>query len=230
MAHREYHATLGVYIKDFIYGANDGIITTFAIVTGASGAGFSPLVVIVLGFANLFADGFSMAASNYLGSSSEAALFREEEKREIREVEEKPDVEREEVREILTRQGFDPATATKMTETIASNKNFWVDFMMRYEVEMLPGESSIKSAVITFCAFVVIGSLPLLPFIILSANGITIFYSVISTGVALFVTGALRSIFTKKHWFISGLEMFFIGGVAAAVSYFVGYGLKLLVG
>ena len=222
MAHREYHATLGVYIKDFIYGANDGIITTFAIVTGASGAGFSPLVVIVLGFANLFADGFSMAASNYLGSSSEAALFREEEKREIREVEEKPDVEREEVREI--------STATKMTETIASNKNFWVDFMMRYEVEMLPGESSIKSAVITFCAFVVIGSLPLLPFIILSANGITIFYSVISTGVALFVTGALRSIFTKKHWFISGLEMFFIGGVAAAVSYFVGYGLKLLVG
>ncbi len=225
MVHPEKHSSLaGEYIKDFIYGANDGIITTFAIVMGASGANFSPLVVIILGFANLFADGFSMAASNYLGSSSEEALFKEEEKREIREVEEKPEAEREEVRQVLNKFNFGRDEVENLTQAIAKNKNFWVDFMMRYELEMLPGESSVKAAIVTFAAFITIGSLPLLPFVFISGN--TMVYSVISTAFALFVTGSLRSVFTKKHWFLSGLEMFLIGGIAAAVSYGVGYGLS----
>jgi len=230
--HEEKHPTFaGAHIKDFIYGANDGIITTFAIVTGAAGADFSPLVVIVLGFANLLADGFSMAASNYLGNSSEDALFREEEKREIREVEEKPEAEREEVRRVFQKFDFDGEQTENMTRAISGNKKFWVDFMMRYELGMMPGESKhIWSAVVTFLAFVTIGSLPLLPFIFINYSGNTILYSVISTAIALFATGSLRSIFTKKHWLLSGLEMFFIGGVAAGVSYLVGYGLSLVTG
>ncbi len=231
MIHLEKHSALaGEYIKDFIYGANDGIITTFAIVTGAAGAGFSPLVVIVLGFANLLADGFSMAASNYLGSSSEEALFKEEEKREIREVEEKPEAEREEVREVLNKFNFDKADAENLTQTIAKNKSFWVDFMMRYELGMLPAASSVKAAVVTFLAFISIGSLPLLPFVFISSNGNTILYSIASTAFALFVTGSFRSFFTKKHWFLSGFEMLFIGGIAAGVSYGVGYILSLVIG
>ncbi len=231
MIHPEKHFNLaGVYMKDFIYGANDGIITTFAIVSGASGAGFPPLVVIVLGFANLLADGFSMAASNYLGSSSAEALYKEEERREIREVEEKPEAEKEEVRVVFKKYNFGEDDSESLIGLIARNKKFWVDFMMRYELEMLPGESSIKAAVVTFLAFVFIGSLPLLPFVFTTLNSDTVLYSVASTGIALFVTGSLRSIFTKRHWFFSGLEMFLIGGASAAVSYLVGYGLSLLAG
>ena len=96
----EKHLTgLGSHIKDIVYGANDGIITTFAIVAGSFGADLTPTVILVLGFANLLADGFSMAASNFLGSKSENSLYKEEEKREYDEVKNLPEKEKEEVRE-----------------------------------------------------------------------------------------------------------------------------------
>lgn len=66
----------GVYIGDFVYGANDGIVTTFAVVAGAAGAALSPGIVVILGLANLFADGFSMGASNFLALRSEKELER----------------------------------------------------------------------------------------------------------------------------------------------------------
>ena len=84
---KEYHTGgISSYIKDLVYGANDGIITTFAVVTGATGAGFDPKVVIILGVANLLADGFSMGASNFLGERSENNLYHKEERREYKEI------------------------------------------------------------------------------------------------------------------------------------------------
>jgi len=59
------------YLPEFVYGGTDGVVTTFAIIAGAIGAALSPSVILILGFANLFADGFSMASSNYLSRKSE---------------------------------------------------------------------------------------------------------------------------------------------------------------
>lgn len=67
--------SLQLYIKDLVYGANDGIITTFAVVAGVVGAGLSPRIILIIGIASLIADGFSMATSNYLGSRSEEEVF-----------------------------------------------------------------------------------------------------------------------------------------------------------
>ncbi len=224
--HLEKHsAGLSSYIKDIVYGANDGIITTFAIVAGVAGAGLSNAVIVILGIANLLADGFSMAASNYLGTRSENSLYREEEKREIYEVDNLPEKEKEEIREVFEREGFDDGQTEQLIGLVSSNKRFWVDFMMKYELEMSPPTegSEWKAASLTFLSFVLAGALPLTPFILFSGNSANLLlYSSTATAVALFLVGAARYFITKKNWFISGLEMLLVGGVAAGVAYFVG--------
>src|SRR3989338_437652 len=81
----------GEYIGDIVYGANDGIITTFAVVAGVAGASLSPLIVLILGGANLFADGFSMAVGNYLGTSSEGEHYFQEKLKIIKQYKKDPD-------------------------------------------------------------------------------------------------------------------------------------------
>src|SRR3989344_3522040 len=229
----EKHITgLGTYIKDIVYGANDGIITTFAIVAGAIGADLPSSVIIILGFANLLADGFSMAASNFLGSRSENELYKQEEKREWNEVENLPEKEHQEVMEIFEKHGFDEETSGQLTALIKSNKKFWVDFMMKYELGFADPEhgSEWKGASLTFLAFVVAGALPLLPFTFLSITRESVFlYSILATSFALFTVGSLRSVITKIHWLWSGAEMLLVGGIAAAVSYYVGYFISAIV-
>ena len=133
----EKHLTgIGSYIKDIVYGANDGIITTFAIVSAAIGAGFSSAVIIVLGVANLLADGFSMAASNFLGTRSENDLFKKEKQRELDEVENVPEKEKQEIREVFEHHNFNKEDSGKLVELVSNNKEFWIDFMMRYELGM----------------------------------------------------------------------------------------------
>lgn len=222
---------IGNYIKDIIYAANDGIITTFAVVAGVAGASLSLNSIIILGFANLFADGFSMALSNYLGSRSERALIKKEKNREEKEVTNMPDKEAREVLDILCDRGYERGDAEILTSLIRKNEKFWVDFMMKYELRLPEGRASdIKASGLTFGSFVVAGSLPLLPFIFFSATqGNLPFISGMTTAATLFTVGALRCTVTKKNWFTSGLEMLIVGGIAGAIAYFIGYGISIFI-
>lgn len=231
--HTEQHTSgIGGYIKDIVYGANDGIITTFAIVTGAVGAGFPTTVIVVLGIANVLADGFSMAASNFLGTKSENDLFNKEKKRELYEVENMPEKEKGEIMEVFQSHNFNAEDSKKLVELVSGNKDFWIDFMMRYELEMnIPDEGSEwKASLLTFLSFVFAGSLPLLPFFFPGGSELTFLYSMIATGLALFTVGAARNLITSVNWIVSGLEMLFVGGVAASVSYGVGYLISAVFG
>ncbi|MDP3729774.1 MAG: VIT1/CCC1 transporter family protein [bacterium] len=221
----------GQYIKDLVYGANDGIITTFAIITASIGANLPTTVILIFGFANLFADGFSMAASDFLGIRSEHALFRQEEHLENQEVHDSPDIERTEVEHVLQHYGFSDDETKELMTTISKNKRFWVDFMMRYELGFaIPKQGSEwLSASATFFAFVIAGSLPLLPFIFPVAQEYTLIASISATGIALFTVGAMRTFVTKRHWFLSGIEMLIVGSIATSVSYLVGYGISTIV-
>ncbi len=223
---------LSVYIKDMVYGANDGIITTFAIVSASVGGGFSSTVILVLGIANLLADGFSMAASNFLGSRSENDLFRKEKQRELDEVERMPEKEKQEIREVFQHHNFNKEDSEKLVDLVSQNKDFWIDFMMRYELGMnIPEEGSEwKSSGLTFISFVIAGSLPLLPFALFQLGDIAFLYSIIATALALFMVGAARYFVTHVNWIISGLEMLFVGGIAASVSYGVGYVMSTIFG
>ncbi len=164
------------YLKDFIYGAIDGAVTTFAVVSGVAGAGLSTSIIIILGIANLIADGFSMATGNFLGNRAENQA------------------------------------------------------MDKLGVKGAPRKSSLRAATVTFIAFVIIGAIPLVSFVINWIAPGTIadpfLWSSILTGFAFFGIGASKSRFVLQHWLLCGVETLAIGGVAAAIAYAIGLLLR----
>ncbi len=163
------------YLPEFVYGGIDGSVTTFAVVSGVMGASLAPAIVLILGFANLFADGFSMAVSDYLSMKSRNDM-----------------------------------------KTSKANAK--------------------KSAFATFVAFILIGFIPLLSFVLatitksphLAQNQFN--YSIILTGFAFLFVGWFKGKITKRSEIKSSLQTLFIGGTAALVSFLVGYFIKMLIG
>ncbi len=212
-------------MKDIIYGANDGIITTFAVVAGVAGAGLDAAVVVLLGIANLLADGFSMAASDYLGSKSEHDYVVRERKTEEMEYRYDPKDERAQMAGFLRKKGYGEKDSESLLPLLSKNKELWLDIMVREELGISPPErdgQSVRSATATFFSFVIAGSVPLAPYIF-SVNGNVFVIAIFSTTVMLFGIGALRSLFTGQSWYVAGAEMLSVGGVAAGIAYGVGF-------
>jgi VIT1/CCC1 family predicted Fe2+/Mn2+ transporter len=223
--------TRGQHLADGVLGATDGIVTTFAVVAGAAGASLSPAIVIIMGLANLSADGFSMAVGNYLGARSQQEYWQGERKREIWEIERLPQAEQEEIRRIYQQKGFEGGTLERIVETITMDKKQWVDEMMREELGIHEEKiSPLASGIVTFVAFVVAGLIPLLPYLVAFINPFlkpaTLPISVGLTAVALFTVGALRSFMTRRPWWHSGLQILAAGGLAAGCAFAVGSALR----
>ena len=218
------------YLRDFVYGAIDGTVTTFAVVAGVAGAGLAPAVALILGVGNLVADGFSMAVSNFLGTRSEEQRrlrVRREEERHVAEV---PDGEREEVRQILSERGFTGDALDQAVEVVTSDHEMWVDFMLREEHGFAVGEHSpLRAAAATFSAFVVVGLVPLAVFIVDALPGVDVAgafrLSAISTGVAFFGVGFMKGRVVEEPWWRSGLEVLAVGGAAALLAFLAGAAL-----
>jgi VIT1/CCC1 family predicted Fe2+/Mn2+ transporter len=223
-----------ILVKDFVYGSIDGVITTFAVVSGVAGAALSPTIILILGFANLFADGFSMSVGNYLGYKSEKELYNKEKKREEHEVKTIPKEEKKEIRNIYKKKGFRGSLLDKVVDKITSNKKVWVDTMMKEElglfVELV---NPVKSAIITFLSFVLMGLIPLIGFLISRFFPLFINYaflfSVFITLVSLFMIGVIKGRIVEGNLLFSGLQTMLIGGGAASIAYFLGYFLQILV-
>ena len=225
----------GQYLGAFVYGAVDGTVTTFAVVAGAAGASLSPGIVLILGFANLIADGFSMAAGNFMSERTQSDFVDKERKREEWEIETVPEGEREEIREIFRKKGFKGKDLDRAVEIITSDKKIWVDTMMADELGLLESpKSPWKTAAATYFGFLVIGIIPLLAYLISYFHAFfrsnTFAIAVVMTLVALVVIGVIKRYVTKKDLWKSVLETVFIGGMAAIIAYFIGYFLRWLVG
>jgi VIT1/CCC1 family predicted Fe2+/Mn2+ transporter len=226
IAARLQRGTRHSYLRDFIYGAVDGAVTTFAVVAGVVGADLDSGIVIILGAANLFADGFSMAISNFLGTRAEQqqyGLARRTEERHVREI---PEGEREEIRQLFAARGFQGEQLESVVDVITSDPERWVDIMMQEELG-LPRHlaSPLQAGLWTFAAFLAIGVLPLLPYVYAEAVGslsATFLWSSLVTAVAFFAVGAVKGRFVLQSWWRSGLETLVIGGIAAALAYAAG--------
>ena len=219
------------YIGDMVYGGLDGIVTTFAVVSGVAGAGLGSGIILILGLANLLADGFSMAAGAYLSSKSEREYYDREREREAWEIEHFPDGERAEMIEIYQAKGYSAEDARTLIDIHAKDHERWVDEMMVQELGMLPDERQpILSAAATFGAFLVAGAVPLLVYLLglfLPVDPRVAFpVSVVLSALALFGLGAAKVFVTERNWFRSGLEMLVVGGLAAGVAYLVGFLLQ----
>lgn len=223
------------YLKDLIYGAIDGAITTFAIVAGVVGAGLDNAIIIVLGLANLVADGFSMAVSNFLGSRAELQQRERARRSETRHIDQYPEGEREEIRQIFAAKGFEGAVLDRVVEVITSDKKLWLETMLVEEFG-LPRHGPVpwKAGTATFVAFVVVGAIPLLAFGIHALAPMTavspFILSIILTAIAFFVVGAWKARMVEQRWWVGGLETVLLGGSAAALAWLVGYLLRGLVG
>lgn len=214
----------GLYIGDLVYGANDGIITTFAVVSGAAGASLGPGTIIILGLANLIADGISMGASNYLAISSKLDYQKQERLREEYEVLHFPEKEREEVREILVRWGVPEKYLEEILDSITSDKERWINLMMREELGIYEDKivSPFKHGLATTVAFVIAGFLPLIPYVFGIEVESQFAFSINATAISLFLVGSARTFVTRINWFKSGLQMLAVGSFAAFSSYVVG--------
>ncbi len=223
------------HFDDFIYGSIDGAVTTFAIVAGVVGASLSPGIILILGFANLFADGFSMAAANYQASRARNEYIEMKRKQEEWEIENLEEQETEEIREIYRKKGFKDELLEEVVRIITSRRKVWIDTMMKEELGLIEDEKNpIDSSISTFVGFNLIGLIPLLPFMIFIAMGIdpnsdAFVYSTVFVLSAFFLVGTIKGKIVKKSKIKSGFYTLIIGGTAAMVAYLIGYGLNFLV-
>jgi len=217
------------YLGDFVLGAVDGAVTTFAIVAGAAGAGLSNGVVLVLGLANVLADGFSMAAGNFLRARADQDVLQRFRRLEETHIENNPDGEREEIRQIFRNKGFDGEMLERVVQVITEDRQRWVNTMLTDEWGLrLEPPSPGRTALATLSAFVLAGLIPLAPLVVLMHRraGDSFTASAIMTGATFFAIGVVRGRVVDQRPLASGMETLLIGGAAAFVAFLVGWLLQ----
>ena len=223
------HGMLG----DFVLGAVDGTVTTFAIVAGVAGAGLSVGAALVLGLANVLADGFSMAVGQYLKTRADHEVVAKYRRLEEQHIERFPHGEAEEIRQIFAAKGFSGQTLEDIVATITSDRQRWVDTMLAEEWGLqLQLESPQTAAGVTFGAFVLAGMVPLAPLFLKPWLGAdrTFLLSAICTAVTFATIGIIRGRASQQPLLRSMVETLLVGGSAAALAYTVGALLRRFVG
>jgi len=215
-------------LADFVLGGVDGVVTTFAVVAGSAGGGLPAATIIILGLANLVADGFSMAVSNYLGTRSRQQEIARARADENWQVGEHPDGERQEIREIFARKGFGAQTLDRIVEVITSDPKIWVDTMMAEELKLSEVSAQpLRAALVTFLAFAMFGFVPLLPFLLGTGPFESMFGTSLGLAAAAFFTlGAAKGAVLGLSPLRAGLQSLAIGSLAAALAYGTGVGLR----
>jgi vacuolar iron transporter family protein len=225
------HGPANSNLRDVVFGAIDGTITTFAVVAGASGAELSTGIIVIMGLANLVADGFSMGVGNFLGSRAESQ--RVEKTRQmvasyIRFLSQGP---REVVRQVYASKGFEGEDLDKAVDVITADPDRWANTILgEFHGLGSTGPSALRNALAMLLAFVVVGAIPILPFIyeILMPGVLPapLLWSLALTGVAFFLVGSVKSRVVAGRWWSGGLETLAMGGLAAALAYGIGALLK----
>ena len=221
------------YLGEFVYGGIDGCVTTFAVVAGAVGAGLESSIIIILGFANLFADGFAMSVGAYLSTKSERDNYQKHKEIEIWEVDHMPEKEREEVREIYEAKGFHGELLEQVVDVITADKEQWIDTMMKDELEMHDDHKSpVAVGAVTYFSFILIGLIPLLIYVWDFFRPLSSSLFAWSSGLTAFgfiIVGFLKAYVNQTNTWRGILETLALGMIAATVSYFVGDVLESLV-
>jgi len=214
------------YLRDWVYGGIDGAVTTFAIVAGVVGAALSANIVIILGLANLIADGVSMAAGNYSATKTEHDELERTREMEHRHIAMDPDGEREEVRQIFRAKGFEGETLERAVEAITADRERWISTMVTEEFGLSENvRDPLTAAGATFAAFVACGAVPLVPYFLFDAD-VASPVALVMTATVFFMIGSMKSRWSLQRWWVSGLETLTIGCGAAALAFGIGYALR----
>jgi VIT1/CCC1 family predicted Fe2+/Mn2+ transporter len=223
LGRERWHRGGGSSIRELIFGINDGLVSTLSLVSGVAGADPGRGVILLAGVAGLLAGAISMAAGAYISSKSEREVYEAEVERERQELRDNPEEEMEELRILYQIQGFDEAEAGEMVARLTPDREGMLQRLLQEELGLAPERfpNPWKAGAFSGGAFVVGAIVPLLAHFFLS--GITaVAFSVGLSVSGLFVIGVLKTLFTQRPWWRSGLEMVGIGLLATAVTYLIG--------
>jgi len=218
------HIPGGRSLRDLVFGANDGLVAAFAVVSGVHGAAVSTRIVLLAGLAELIGGTIAMGLGAYLAGKSEREFILSEREREEREIRDFPEEERKEVRTIFARKGFRGRALEQMVEHVTADPVFWVDTMMTDELGLaaVPATAPVRSGLVVAVAYALGAAFPVIPYALPLPVPTAFALSVGCTLVALFGAGAAKTRMTGRRWLRSGLETVLVGALAAAATFVAG--------
>jgi vacuolar iron transporter family protein len=219
--HVEKHFTASATVRDVVIGMADGLTVPFALAAGLSGAVSATSIVVTAGFAEIAAGSIAMGLGGYLAARTDAEHYDSERQREIRETEEVPEREEEEVADFFRGYGLSEAELAPVVTAIRADQSRWVDFMMRFELGLEESDPrrARRSALTIAFSYIAGGLIPLASYLFVNDLLKALYWSVVVTLIALFVFGYVKGRFTGNRPWRSGLQTVVIGGVAAAAAF-----------
>src|SRR5512138_1644295 len=214
--HVERHFMATEAVRDIVIGMSDGLTVPFALAAGLSGAVASSGIVVTAGLAEIAAGSIAMGLGGYLAARSDAEHYASEYRREEEEIREKPEIERQEVADILTSYGLTAEEAAPVVEALSQRPKRWLEFMMKFELslERPDPKRALASGGTIAGAYAVGGLIPLLPYMLTPETAIGLSWSVACTLIALLVFGYVKGGFTGSHRVRSAAQTLLIGGIA----------------
>lgn len=220
--HPQAHRVEGSWIRDATFGANDGLVSILTLLAGVSGASVSGNTVLIAGLAGLVAGAISMGVGAYVSAKAYRSYYRAEMRKEVEEMREKPDVEREEIREIYRDRGFEGELLEQVVDKITSDPRTWLKVMMSEELGLSPQFGRpLSAAGVVFVAFLIGGIIPVVPFFFWDGTG-ALFTAFGATAVALMVAGSVRTRYTGERPVIAGLELIAMAALGFGVAHLIG--------
>ena len=211
------------FIREVVFGVEDGMISTLGVLTGIAIGTNSHFVVVLSGFVIIIVESISMGVGSYLSTKSVREIEERKLKEEKIELKEWPEAERKELVGMYVKDGWPPNLAKKMALTASKNKSLFLQEMAHRELRVYPKKlkKPVQGGIFMFFAYIIGGSIPVIPYLLLPVSS-AIITSIIITLIGLFMLGSVTTKFTKRRWWKAGFEMFFVAGIAALVGYIVG--------
>ncbi|MBW7838532.1 MAG: VIT1/CCC1 transporter family protein [Chitinophagaceae bacterium] len=221
--HKEQHVNSSALIRDVVIGMSDGLTVPFALAAGLTGAVAESSIIVIAGLAEIAAGSIAMGLGGYLAGKTDQDYYLSERRREEKEVETVPEIEKEEVRDFFRSIGLSESTQKVATEEISRDKKQWVDFMMKFELGLETPDPlrARKSALNIGISYAIGGLIPLFPYFLISDSRRAIVYSIIAAAISLFVFGYFKSKSTGVPVISGALKIVLIGATAAASAFII---------
>jgi VIT1/CCC1 family predicted Fe2+/Mn2+ transporter len=221
LPHEERHFMASDVVADIVLGMADGLTVPFAIAAGLSGAKVASTIVVIGGLSEIAAGAISMGVGGFLSARQDIEHYRAEREREIKETEEVPDQERREVAMILQDWGLNEEEAEPVVEALSQDREKWVNFMMRFELDLEKPERlrALQSGITIGLAYAVAGFIPLSPYFGIKNVSNALYVSAGVTMLAMFVFGYVKARVTGVNALRSALQTLILGALAAGAAF-----------
>ncbi len=221
------------YLGEFVYGGIDGCVTTFAVVAGSVGAGLDSAVIIILGFANLLADGFAMSVGAYLSTKTEKDNYRKYKNRELESDKQDPNYKKVRISQVFKSLGYKEQALNVVVDQVTKDSDRWIDIVLKEEMKIIPeNKSPLKIGGVTYFSFILIGIIPLLIYVIdfiFPIKGNLFIIASVLTGLGFLIIGWLKAYVNNTRIPKGIIETLALGAIAAIVAYFIGDFLESII-